>query len=1058
MTAQALPPQRVDRPFSSPLPPQQPVPVQVVPPMDLNPQISGYGGFNAGGMGLGDLGVVGPPGVVSDPASRTASDPPAARPGVQNETGPLPNAEARVSLRADDQDVREVLGLLGRDAEVNILISPAVEGSVRIELNEVTFRQALDAVLKLASLGARQENGLVYVYTLPELDALKGRERQPMVRVYHLNYVRAADLQLMIQPFLSSEGAMTTTPLAAMGLGGGAAGLGGGISNMVDGGGVGGPTAGGGVSNAVDTGGNTMAYHDIVIVRDYADNLAVIDEIVKRVDVQPPQVLIEAVILSVRLRDAQELGVNFSIVDNLERLAVVSGNGRAINNAAGFSPAQVLAANVTRPGPGQLVPGYLNPLQGLKFGFISNNVTGFIRAVEAFNKVNILASPRILVLNKQRAEIQLGQRLGFRNTVTNLTSSLQTVEFLSVGTLLALRPYVSNDGMIRLEVHPEKSTGALDSQGIPQTNTSELTTNILVPDGATIVIGGLIDDEDTVAEEGTPGLNRLPVVGALFRGRVTTTTKNELIVLLTPRVLRRGGLPEPVPGVAPRGVMGLPNSGAMPGPSLGAAGLGAGLTDETGQPLLGMVVAPPPTFRVQTGPTVVPPELPALPLESGGSPFASGEAPGSPPLSPPASVPANPPVSPVVPEPPAPALIGPDSARRSAPASGPATTAVRLGAMPATAARPNTVGGVRAAAPSAARAATVAAPRDPAMQPARVDAGGAGVVQSAVAATAPGGSVAGWRHVVKPGEGFVQIAQQYYGTPAFHRALWAANRSTVAEPGMLRAGQTIVVPPAAALDLSAGELPAPLTDRERARTPVPRQHAPASTRTKPAQGVKSAQGWPGIDLFRRREANTRTNPSPASTGPAGGLIRPPGPLGQRDPAVQRAGGIAAPQPAAAQARPLATAEKPRGYRPGDLTRALVQRLARRPREESAAIAGAPRDPAVMPATGVASMAGLEPVPERPSLLAATRPGPIDASEPVVLPGVVWPAAYYHQAPRGAGTLIETMPLRELSEPAVAGRVGMDAALVQRLQSPDPERAAPLWTTRPPVMPSNSPRR
>ena len=113
-------------------------------------------------------------------------------------------------------------------------------------------------------------------------------------------------------------------------------------------------------------------------------------------------------------------------------------------------------------------------------------------------KTNVLATPRVLVLNKQRAEIQLGHRLGYRTLVTNLTSTVQQIQFLNTGTLLRLRPFISDDGMIRMEIHPERSTGAIDANGVPQTNTARMTTNVLVPNGATLVIGGLIENQDDV--------------------------------------------------------------------------------------------------------------------------------------------------------------------------------------------------------------------------------------------------------------------------------------------------------------------------------------------------------------------------------------------------------------------------------------------------------------------------------------------------------------------------------------------------------------------------------
>lgn len=1027
----ATPPQRTTQPNR--LPPSAPVPVEIVTP--LGPDVPYGPPGDAGGELPGQLGVVGPPSVSVGSAARTASDPPAMQPGIEPESGPLPNADARVSLRAEDQDVRQVLGLIGHDAQVNILISPGVTGTVRIDLQDVTFRQALDAVLKLASLGARQENGLVYVYTLPELDALRGRERRPMVRVYHLNYVRAADLQQMIQPFLSSDGAMTTTPLAAMGLGGGAAGLGGGSGSSgvgsVGASGSVGPTAGGSASNAVDTGGNTMAYHDVMIVRDFPDNLMVIDEIVKRLDVQPPQVLIEAVIMSVRLRDEQELGVNFSIVDNLERLAAVSGDGNAINAAAGFTPARVLAADVTRPGPSQLVPGYLNPLQGLKFGFISNNVSGFIRAVETFNKVNILASPRVLVLNKQRAEIQLGQRLGFRNTVTNLTSSLQTVEFLSVGTLLTLRPYVSNDGMIRLEIHPEKSTGALDSQGIPQTNTSELTTNILVPDGATIVIGGLIDDDDSSAEQGTPGLNRLPVVGALFRGRRTSTTKNELIVLLTPRVLRQGGLPDPVPGVAPHGVMGLPNSGAMPGPALAPPG---GLVDELGRPLQGPVIAPPPSFRVQLNPLAagsVPTTL-APPPETGAehAPFSppSATVPARPPADPPPATGVAPPAS--SPPPPQPMPPGSnDPARppltRNIPA--PVANPAAAGALPPTTPNRPPPGALDPAARTASLEAAATDGRNVTSGPlptplhastVRVtdhEAPGRSAFPSPSPAPAPVPPQAngpGWRHVVRPGEDFVGIAQRYYGTPGFHRALWGANRSTVARPDALRAGQTIVIPPAAALDLAAGELPSPLNQRERARSPAPHQPVPSPSRRGPRRSSGSGlfPWWPG------------TRGEPEKAGPLGG---PSGSSPAAPATTDRDKSSTAPRPSPLPTLPaLAAAPTASPYHPGDITRSLLHRLLHRDRPATTEEEG--------PDSLIARLRATPP--DANPYLASRRPSvsvePASPSSPIL-----WPSTYFAQ--RNTYPIGLTAQGQAVRDPAILRTSLTEPVLIQRLQSPEP---------------------
>ena len=233
------------------------------------------------------------------------------------------------------------------------------------------------------------------------------------------------------------------------------------------------------------------------------------------------------------------------------------------------SPRAATAALYGVP-PGKIIGdanGFLAPVNGLKYGFVNNRVTGFIQALETIGEVNVLASPRVLVLNKQRAEIQLGQRLGYATVTQNLTSTVQQIQFLNTGTLLRFRPFISNDGMIRLEVHPEKSTGVV-ANNLPSSNTSEVTTNVMVPDGATLVIGGLVENDDDSEQQGVLGLSRLPVVGPFFRAKQQASTKTELVVMLTPRIWNPAN---------PQGAGSLPNQFCPP-PMMGLAD-GPGATD-----------------------------------------------------------------------------------------------------------------------------------------------------------------------------------------------------------------------------------------------------------------------------------------------------------------------------------------------------------------------------------------------------------------------------------------------------------------------------------------------
>jgi type IV pilus secretin PilQ/predicted competence protein len=455
-----------------------------------------------------------------------------ARTGLYPRPQPKPS-DGRTSLHLNDVDVRKVFEMLSREHAMNILVSPNVKGTVTADLSNLTLEQTLDAILKSCSLAAKSENGVLYIYTPQELELNSpGQDDDPSdIRVFQLNYVRSTDLEKLVKPFLSAEGKITATPASQVGIKSlnqmtsGSSGGGGGGGG---GGGSGGGSSKGGSGGQSITGGDALPEQEAIVVQDRRSVLAKIEGVIRELDVQPAQVLIEAVILYVTHEHSCELGVNFGLADSTGEAVGLLGNGALINSAAGFSPLTAVTEGA--------VKGVLAfPDQGMKFGFTGTNGTAFIKALERIGEVDVLASPRLLVLNKQPAELQLGERLGYSTLSQSIVSTTQQIQFLDVGTLLRVRPFVSKDGMVRLEVHPERSRGAI-VDGIPQASTQEVTTNVMVPDGATLVIGGLMDQEVELHQQGFPGLSRLPVVGALFRVRETRCVKKELIVLLTTRI------------------------------------------------------------------------------------------------------------------------------------------------------------------------------------------------------------------------------------------------------------------------------------------------------------------------------------------------------------------------------------------------------------------------------------------------------------------------------------------------------------------------------------------
>jgi general secretion pathway protein D len=452
--------------------------------------------------------------------------PPPGTPGKKQLSVPAPQSlpnggELIEQLHFDGQDVRKALEIVSRQAKVNILVSPGVSGTITLDLQNKTLDETLRYLATLCNLSVRRDRDVIYVSTPAEVR--QGEEDDLPVRVYRLNYVKSTDIESMVKPLLSDKGQMTTSPDSEIGMKSDASAV-----NIVGGG-------GGAVGSDLKAGGNSMAGGDIVVVQDYEERLRKVDRVIAQIDIQPVQVLIEAVIVSVTLAKDMDLGVNFAVLDASGKALEVIGNGAALNAATGFNPATVLTTGGKVVGGA--ASGFAEDGNGVKFGWVGGSTPAFIRALETRGETKVLAAPRLLVVNKQPAQIHIGDQLGYVTSSVSQTSTTQNVQFMNVGTQLLLRPYVSSDGMIRMEIHPERSTGHLEA-GIPQGNTTQVTSNVMVPDGATIVIGGLIDEEVNQNWQGVPFLDRLPWLGYLFRHTEDKTTKKELVVLLTPHIWR----------------------------------------------------------------------------------------------------------------------------------------------------------------------------------------------------------------------------------------------------------------------------------------------------------------------------------------------------------------------------------------------------------------------------------------------------------------------------------------------------------------------------------------
>lgn len=447
------------------------------------------------------------------------TEPMAEPPAAAAQTGPEPEIEEVTelpplevqgevipSLPLQDAPIRLVLKQLAQLSQKNIIASQAVTGTVTADLYNVTFREALDAILRVNGFDYIEQGNFIYVYTAEEMEDIREAQRVMQVRVFHLNYAQAEDVQALIAPAMSSDGSIAVTPAAMTGI----------------------------ATSDTSSGGVDYALGDMLVIRDYEENLDQIAEIIEGVDERPRQVLIEATILRATLSEDNALGIDFNTLAGVQFETLDTSSSGLTNATTGTFdvPANPNDATFRTDFNSAIAPG------GFSFGYIGSHFAMFLRALESVTDTVVLANPKLLVVNKQRGEVLVGRRDGYLTTTITETTATQTVEFLETGTRLVVRPFIGDDDYVRLEIHPEDSSGSV-ADGLPSEQTTEVTTNLLVRDGHTIIIGGLFREITTSTRAQVPGLGNIPYLGMALGRTVEDTTREEVIVLITPRIIQQ---------------------------------------------------------------------------------------------------------------------------------------------------------------------------------------------------------------------------------------------------------------------------------------------------------------------------------------------------------------------------------------------------------------------------------------------------------------------------------------------------------------------------------------
>ena len=423
----------------------------------------------------------------------------------------------RIDLDLKDADIHNILRLLADVGRVNIVTADDVSGSVTIRMRNVPWDQALDVVLQAKGLGMVRSGNLIRVAPLAALQkerelrlaaAKQEYELTPLeTRLIPVSYARADEIQARAKDLLSPRGSI-----------------------------------------AVDERTN------VLIARDISGGLDNIEQLVRALDTQTPQVLIEARIVEATSRYQRDIGIQWGgdatfseATGNPTGIAFPSNVGLAGGNYDGQSPTQGLSpttAQVANPNyvvnlPAAVGTGSGGAL-GLSLGSINNNFNLGVRlsAAEASGLLRIVSSPRILTLDNREARINQGTLIPF----SQLSAQGVQTTFQEAKLQLLVRPHVTADGSVSMHVkinRDEPDFNQTSARGDPTILKREAETDLLVMDGHTAVIGGIFTRNTGRNLDQVPFFGDIPILGVLFQRRRASDTRNELVIFLTPRIVNR---------------------------------------------------------------------------------------------------------------------------------------------------------------------------------------------------------------------------------------------------------------------------------------------------------------------------------------------------------------------------------------------------------------------------------------------------------------------------------------------------------------------------------------
>jgi type IV pilus secretin PilQ/predicted competence protein len=412
-----------------------------------------------------------------------------------------------ISLKFKDADLRDVVLFLADFASLNVVFDADVRGVVTCNLQDVPWDQALDIVLKQNKMGKTIEGNVlriapIGVLTREEEDERKMKETKELAgpvqtKTYPLSYSKAKDVQTLLKTKISARGEII-----------------------------------------IDERTNTL------LITDVKDKLDLIEKLLSVVDTPTPQVSIEARVVEASTTFIRNLGIQWGFKALAEPFY---GNQTSLQfpNTINVNGA-LIPTGTTTEGIGGPLGGYAINLPAPSFnsalGMSFANVLDTFRldvaltALETQGEGKIISHPQVTTQNNMEADIIQGRQIPVQ-TVANFTV---TTRYINAALELKATPQITAEGTIIMTINIKNDAADFANlvNGIPPITTEQATTTIMVPDGGTTVIGGIYRTEDSVTRNRTPFLTQIPILGSLFRSFARTKTSRELLIFITPRIIK----------------------------------------------------------------------------------------------------------------------------------------------------------------------------------------------------------------------------------------------------------------------------------------------------------------------------------------------------------------------------------------------------------------------------------------------------------------------------------------------------------------------------------------